>query len=69
MKGIAPPLTPKRSYLRRSPILCPECQQPMAHVVDTRPWQSGILRRRECPKGHRTTTLEKPFRPDFDPAE
>lgn len=53
---------------RRTPILCPTCQKPMTRVVDTRPWQAGILRRRECAAGHRQTTLEKPFAPGYDPA-
>jgi transcriptional regulator NrdR family protein len=54
--------------VRRVPILCPTCGKAMARIVDTRPWQSGILRRRECPDKHRATTLERPFAPDLDTA-
>ena len=44
-------------------LRCPECGQP-TQVLSTRTWQGRaypyIIRRRECPVGHRFTTKEVP---------
>ena len=40
-------------------LLCPECGCDKSHVTDTRPYQKGIRRRRECENcGHRWSTYE-----------
>lgn len=43
----------------RTPIPCPRCGKPLTRVIDTKPWQKGVLRRRECPEGHRANTIER----------
>ena len=39
---------------------CPTCGTSASEVVDTRPWQNGVMlrRRRECFNGHRFFTFE-----------
>lgn len=39
---------------------CPHCGSEKSKVYDTRPEMNGtaVLRRRECPEGHRWATLE-----------
>jgi transcriptional regulator NrdR family protein len=47
--------------LRRTPILCPTCKQPMVKVLDTRAGQGTVRRRRACPAGHTIWTKEVPI--------
>lgn len=44
--------------MRHTPIPCPVCRRPLTRVIETRPYQHTIKRRRECPNGHRATTRE-----------
>lgn len=46
---------------RRTPFLCPKCQEPIATVIRSEPWQGGIRRRRKCVCGYRVTTVERPI--------
>ena len=43
---------------RHVPFPCPVCGQPMAKVIDTRPYQGTLRRRRSCPAGHIAITRE-----------
>lgn len=46
------------NQVRRSGLRCPECGR-KPRVIDSRPRvDGGVLRRRECPKGHRFNTIE-----------
>jgi hypothetical protein len=37
---------------------CPDCGESLSKVIDSRPADDEIRRRRECPNGHRSTTYE-----------
>lgn len=39
-------------------LVCPECGDALASVVDSTPAHGRVRRRRECPSGHRATTVE-----------
>lgn len=45
----------------KAAIRCPECQEDSVCTIDSRGHadRKTIRRRRECPNGHRFTTLEK----------
>ena len=43
---------------RRTPFLCPECGAQVVRVLESRPWQGAIRRRRVCPAGHVIWTRE-----------
>ena len=47
-----------RKTQRHVPFPCPVCGQPMAKVIDTRPYQGTLRRRRSCPAGHIAITRE-----------
>jgi len=39
-------------------IACPVCGDLQSKVINTRPSDTGVYRRRECPRGHRFNTEE-----------
>ena len=39
-------------------MLCPACGLRLGRVVDSRTTDAGVRRRRECPNGHRASTVE-----------
>ena len=43
-------------------IKCPECRKP-ARTMHTYRYPSGTQRRRQCPNGHRFTTMERIYHP------
>ena len=60
MKGRAPTPDHQRApkVQRHVPFPCPACKKPMTKVIDTRPYQGTLRRRRACPDGHVAVTRE-----------